>query len=142
MHRFVLHGLAPFSRWHAQHHQRPAALICSPTVFSALLIATLVFAPVLLALGVAHGSAFSLGVLAGYLAYTVTHHATHLWRAQAGWLKRRKLSHTLHHHDVAQALCFGVSTSFWDHVFRTGKRRDRRAVPGPLSNPPAARPYG
>ena len=25
LHRFVLHGLRPFSRWHAQHHHRPTA---------------------------------------------------------------------------------------------------------------------
>lgn len=27
IHRFVLHGLDPFRRWHAAHHQRPEALI-------------------------------------------------------------------------------------------------------------------
>jgi hypothetical protein len=27
LHRFVLHGLQPFARWHAEHHRRPAALI-------------------------------------------------------------------------------------------------------------------
>ncbi|OYU72871.1 MAG: hypothetical protein CFE45_38895, partial [Burkholderiales bacterium PBB5] len=27
LHRFVLHGLRPFSDWHAAHHARPTALI-------------------------------------------------------------------------------------------------------------------
>ena len=40
LHRFVLHGLKPFSRWHAEHHQRPTALICAPTILSATLVAT------------------------------------------------------------------------------------------------------
>ena len=39
LHRFVLHGVAPFSDWHRQHHLRPLALICSPTVLSAALFA-------------------------------------------------------------------------------------------------------
>ena len=29
LHRFVLHGMQPFSRWHAEHHERPQALICA-----------------------------------------------------------------------------------------------------------------
>lgn len=29
LHRFVLHGLQPSMRWHAAHHERPTALICS-----------------------------------------------------------------------------------------------------------------
>ena len=31
LHRFVLHGVQPFQRWHAEHHDRPRALICAPT---------------------------------------------------------------------------------------------------------------
>jgi membrane protein YqaA with SNARE-associated domain len=30
LHRFVLHRVQPFQRWHAEHHQRPTALICAP----------------------------------------------------------------------------------------------------------------
>ncbi|HWH83720.1 MAG TPA: hypothetical protein VNU71_15920, partial [Burkholderiaceae bacterium] len=30
LHRFVLHGVQPFRRWHEAHHQRPAALIGAP----------------------------------------------------------------------------------------------------------------
>jgi hypothetical protein len=35
LHRFVLHGMEPFRSWHTLHHQRPVALICTPTVLSA-----------------------------------------------------------------------------------------------------------
>ena len=48
LHRFVLHGLQPFRRWHAEHHERPSAPIFAPTVFSAALIGTLVFLPALM----------------------------------------------------------------------------------------------
>src|SRR6185437_13158272 len=42
LHRFVLHGVAPFKDWHEEHHQRPTALICAPTILSASLILVLV----------------------------------------------------------------------------------------------------
>jgi sterol desaturase/sphingolipid hydroxylase (fatty acid hydroxylase superfamily) len=117
LHRFVLHGLQPFSRWHAEHHERPRALICSPTIMSASLILTLVFLPALLLGGLWRACAFTLGVLAGYLAYAITHHATHHWRADTAWLKDRKRWHALHHHHHERPGHYGVSSAFWDHVF-------------------------
>ena len=123
LHRFVLHGLEPFRSWHAAHHDRPAALICAPTVLSATLIGLLVFLPALLLGSVWSACALTLGLLAGYLAYAITHHATHHWRAGTGWLKQRKCWHALHHHTV-QPGCYGVTSAFWDHVFgSTGKLR-------------------
>lgn len=122
LHRFVLHGLRPFSIWHGEHHRRPFALICTPTVMSAGLIAGLVFLPAWWLSDLWLGSAFTLGVLIGYLAYTVTHHATHHWRADSAWLRQRKRWHALHHHADHQRACYGVTTSFWDHVFGSTRR--------------------
>ncbi len=122
MHRFVLHGLQPFKGWHALHHERPTALIASPTILSAGLIFALVFLP---ALGLAGGwkaGALTLGVLIGYLGYAVTHHATHHWNIDNAWLKRRKRAHALHHH-LAHPAYFGVTGTFWDHVFGSAGRR-------------------
>ena len=116
LHRFVLHGLRPFSRWHAEHHQRPTALVCTPTIFSALLFLTLVFIPALVLTGLLRACALTLGVLAGYLAYAITHHATHHWHAGGAWLKGRKRWHALHHY-VGEPGCYGVTSGFWDHVF-------------------------
>ncbi len=117
LHRFVLHGLPPFKAWHAEHHRRPAALICTPTNLSAALIAALVFLPVLAVGEVWQACALTLGVLNGYLAYAVTHHAIHHWRTDIAWLRRRKRWHALHHHLPAQSGHFGVTSAFWDHVF-------------------------
>ena len=116
LHRFVLHGLQPFRGWHEEHHRRPTALICTPTIFSAALIATLVFLPALLLGNLWCASALTLGVLSGYLAYAVIHHATHHWRGDNAWLKQRKRWHALHHHQ-AQPGYYGVTSGFWDHVF-------------------------
>ena len=124
LHRFVLHGVQPFQRWHAEHHQRPTALICTPTILSAALIVLLVFLPALLATNLWRACALTLGVLTGYLAYAVTHHATHHWRTDNTWLRRRKRWHGLHHHAQAP-LCFGVTSGLWDHVFGSAAQRPR-----------------
>lgn len=121
LHRFVLHGLQPFRRWHAEHHQRPRALICAPTMLSATLIAALVFLPTLVLGDLWRACALTLGLVTGYLGYAVTHHATHHWRADCVWLKQRKQWHALHHH-ASQPECYGVTSGFWDHVFRTAPR--------------------
>ena len=118
VHRFVLHGIKPFSAWHTLHHDRPAALICAPTAFTAGLFVFLVFLPSL-ALGSGwRAAALTLGVLAGYLAYAITHHATHHWHGKSRWLKRRKRWHAAHHHVETNA-CFGVTSVTWDRLFGT-----------------------
>lgn len=116
LHRFVLHGLPPFSRWHAEHHDRPTALICAPTILSGTLIAGLVFLPAWLLADLWMACALTLGLLAGYLGYAVMHHATHHWRAGSDWARRRKHWHARHHHASAPG-CYGVTTAFWDRVF-------------------------
>jgi cyclopropane-fatty-acyl-phospholipid synthase len=124
MHRFVLHGIEPFRRWHALHHERPRALIGTPTILSALIFVVLAFLPALVLAGPWRAGALTLGLVAGYLAYTVMHHATHHWSGRIAWLNRRKRWHALHHHGARPA-CFGVTTGFWDRAFGTagGARR-------------------
>ena len=128
LHRFVLHGLQPFRGWHEAHHERPTALICAPTILSATLIFALVFIPALLLSDLWRACALTLGVVAGYLAYAITHHATHHWRADSAWLRRRKRWHALHHHDADMPRCFGVTSPLWDHVFASAWAR--AAEPG------------
>ncbi len=118
LHRYVLHGLQPFCRWHAEHHRRPTALICTPTILSATLIAMLVYFPVLLLVDMLHACALTLGLLIGYLGYAIMHHAIHHWRAGNAWLKHCKRWHMLHHH-THQPVCFGVTSGLWDHAFGT-----------------------
>lgn len=121
LHRFVLHGLQPFKGWHAQHHARPTALICAPTLLSAALIVVLVYAPAWWLTGAWPATALSFGVVTGYLGYAVTHHATHHWRAGGAWLRRRKRWHAQHHH-AARPDCYGVTSAIWDHAFGSAPR--------------------
>lgn len=126
LHRFVLHGLPPFKQWHAAHHHRPNALISTPTWLSALLFAGLAL-PACALLGPWPACALGLGLLGGYLAYGLAHHATHHpvpWRlGRLAWLARRRRWHAQHHAKAAGGSAaaghFGVSSGLWDHVFRT-----------------------
>jgi sterol desaturase/sphingolipid hydroxylase (fatty acid hydroxylase superfamily) len=127
VHRFVLHGVPPFSRWHLAHHDRPTALICAPTVLSVGLIAGGFFLPLAWGWGVTVATSLTLGLTVGYLAYAVLHHATHHWRAHGTWLKRRKLWHAQHHRSsrrdrASKHSYYGVSTGFWDHVFGSAQK--------------------
>ena len=122
LHRFALHHLPPFSTWHAEHHRRPMALISTPTLLSAALIASLVFLPALALGGLWRACALTFGMVTGYFAYSVVHHASHHWRASNAWMKQRKHCHALHHSPAAPPGYYGVTSAFWDHVFESDKR--------------------
>jgi len=131
LHRFLLHGIDPFKRWHEEHHRRPGALICIPTIFSASLIFVLAFVPAFVLVGLWNACALTLGVIAGYVLYGATHHAVHHWRARSPWLTRRKRWHALHHRGGASVGGYGVTTAFWDHVFGSAGTGPRAARKGP-----------
>jgi sterol desaturase/sphingolipid hydroxylase (fatty acid hydroxylase superfamily) len=123
LHRFVLHGLAPFKHWHAEHHARPSALLGVPTLASAAAIGGFFFIPVWLLGAPWAACALTLGLTTGYLGYSIVHHGMHHWRAQSGWWLRRKQWHALHHRPSGQQLgCFGVTTDVWDRLLGTARR--------------------
>jgi len=119
LHRFVLHGIPPFKAWHAEHHRRPRALVGTPTILSAALIAALVFFPALVLSDLWRACALAFGLLTGYLVYAIVHHATHHWRVDDAWLRQVKRHHALHHVSIVASGRYGVSSAFWDFVFRT-----------------------
>jgi sterol desaturase/sphingolipid hydroxylase (fatty acid hydroxylase superfamily) len=126
LHRFVLHGVRPFSDWHAEHHRRPSALIGLPTAASSALISVLVLLPAWSLGGAWVACAFGFGVVAGYLTYTCAHHVAHHGSARHAWVLRRRRSHALHHAVALQAglrsVNFGVTTMLWDRALRTRRQ--------------------
>ena len=58
------------------------------------------------------------GLLVGYLAYDLTHYATHHFPMRSGYGKFIKRHHMQHHYKDP-ATRFGVSSPLWDYVFRT-----------------------
>lgn len=119
LHRFVLHRVQPFRAMHEQHHLRPRSRVGTPTLVSAPLFAALVFAPALGLAGPWRATALTLGLLAGYLAYIVTHHIAHHGSMRNAWTVRHRRWHARHHQRGASPGCYGVSHRFWDDVFGT-----------------------
>ena len=146
VHRLVLHHVPPFKGWHARHHSQPRALIGLPTLLSATLFAVFVYVPAWAWAGGWPATAFTLGVLAGYLAYAAVHHAVHHTHAPGPWLRQRRRWHALHHRPGGGDMAFGVTSGLWDRVFRstglTGGRQSAippapvPASPGPARSTP------
>jgi sterol desaturase/sphingolipid hydroxylase (fatty acid hydroxylase superfamily) len=121
LHRFALHRMPYLRDMHAQHHLRPMARIGTPTVVSVPLFAALAFAPAWAVAGLWPACALMLGLLTGYLAYAVTHHACHHGRGRGAWLHTRRRWHARHHAQPERHGCFGVSYGLWDQVFGTAR---------------------
>ena len=131
LHRFVLHGLPPFKAWHQEQHQHPTRPLRAPVALSASLIGLLVWLPSVAALDLWRGSALTLGVLLGYLAYAITDHAVHHGRFRSHWLAQSRYRYARHHHhhhqqqqqQQQQACCYGVTSGLWDQLLRTSEKK-------------------
>jgi sterol desaturase/sphingolipid hydroxylase (fatty acid hydroxylase superfamily) len=137
MHRWLYHRVVFFKRYHDTHHVTPDVYIGAPPIIGTGLIVLVTMAPLASAAPLA-ASGMTVGMLVGYAAYMIVHHVCHFATpAHGSYLYRARLRHAVHHysHDEHN---FGVSTAFWDRVFRThrmGQRRfvDRHAAPGPAN---------
>lgn len=65
------------------------------------------------------------GGLMGYLVYDLSHYAMHRGPSGFEFFNRLRKRHMQHHY-ASPERWYGVSTPFWDHVFRTttDERRD------------------
>ncbi len=64
--------------------------------------------------------AFFGGIAFGYMVYDVTHYYIHHCKPITAMGKALRAHHNKHHHNAKyKDLKFGVSTTLWDHVFRT-----------------------
>lgn len=119
VHRFALHKVPGLQDMHQAHHDETLELIGTPTPISLPLLLVLVLWPMSYVLGTSLAFIWFAGFLIGFLGYTFVHYAVHHlssggWR----WLKTLKFQHNVHHHGTSNQN-YGVSTSLWDHVFRT-----------------------
>lgn len=123
----------PFGHEHTAHHSRGDYF--SPTVKklgAAALALALVAPPAVLLAGLAHGAAFSLGLVGFYGVYEVTHRLLHIREgrgAYARWARR----HHFHHHFHEPARNHGVTSPLWDVVFGTLARPGTIVVPERLA---------
>jgi sterol desaturase/sphingolipid hydroxylase (fatty acid hydroxylase superfamily) len=126
IHRWLLHNPeSVFFQLHAVHHndpEKPSAFIF-PASMAILL-------PLWFLLTWIHFPAASFllcGFSAGYFYFGMLHHVEHSTRINQipfRWLQARWAAHSVHHR--LDASNFGVMTSFWDYVFGTHQRQQKR----------------
>lgn len=120
IHRFVLHRMPVFAAMHDAHHEAPLAFVGTPTWLSLSVIIGVVFLPAWALGSFNTACGLAIGTMAGFFWYGVVHHAIHYRRPRpiATHLLMASRRHAQHHYS-SEPGNFGVTTSFWDHVFGT-----------------------
>lgn len=127
MHRFVFHyhpnsdfGKKVHFIFHGVHHDYPRdkmRLVLPPSVSIPLAAAFYYLFASFLAPQFLF--AFFPGFLLGYLIYDMLHYAMHHYNFKSGIMKKVKQHHMLHHYQNPEK-GFGVSSSLWDIILRSG----------------------
>jgi sterol desaturase/sphingolipid hydroxylase (fatty acid hydroxylase superfamily) len=122
VHRFVFHCCSAVGqRLHQLHHDHPSDPDAERSSLSTPLLAFPIGCLLIGAAGMEDGSAIFAGLLSGYLVFIVVHYAVHRWSIEPNsWLYSAKLRHLTHHR--LENCNYGVTTIFWDIVFRTNAR--------------------
>ena len=117
VHRYVYHHAPVISPLHDLHHDRPEAFIGVPSFLSSGLVVAGGYLP-FAAFDRLFAGGFTSGLLIGYAAYMLVHHAVHHWDVQPGdWLYPARVRHLAHHY--RDGLYFGITTGLWDQIFGT-----------------------
>lgn len=126
LHRFVFHyepqnpiGQRIHFITHGVHHDYPndsKRLVMVPAI--SLPLCVIFYTLFYYIIGKEYVDAYFIGYVAGYLFYDMTHYALHHTNFKSKfWLDLKR--HHMHHHYLEPDRGFGVSTVFWDKVFRT-----------------------
>jgi sterol desaturase/sphingolipid hydroxylase (fatty acid hydroxylase superfamily) len=122
VHRFAFHHLYSLGRrLHQLHHDHPNDPDAERSSLSTPLLAFPVGCLLIGTAGVQDGSALFAGLLSGYLVFIFVHYAVHRWTIEPNsWLYSAKMRHLTHHR--FDNCNYGVTTIFWDIVFRSNAR--------------------
>lgn len=132
LHRFVFHyhpkskiGQRIHFITHGVHHDFPndsKRLVMVPSISIPLCV--FFYALFYYLLGESRVDSFFVGYLIGYLFYDISHYALHHYNFKGKfWLELKQ--HHMRHHYVEPENGFGVSSKFWDHVFRTMFKKNK-----------------
>ncbi|MCB0794345.1 MAG: sterol desaturase family protein [Flavobacteriales bacterium] len=112
--------------FHGVHHDHPRdkKRLALPPIMT-VLVAIMFIGLFRLLMGL-EGYAFGGGFMVGYASYLYIHYAIHIIKPPKNFLNVIWKHHNLHHFVDSEG-AFGVSSPFWDHVFRT-MPRDRRGI--------------
>ena len=135
LHRFLFHWMPPGKIgkrlhfiFHGVHHDYPRdsyRLVMVPTVSLPLAFAFYFLFQFIF--GQLFGNPnfvapFFVGFVVGYLFYDMSHYALHHVNFKSKFMLDLKQHHMIHHYQEPEK-GFGVSTKFWDHVYRTMFKR-------------------
>lgn len=134
LHRFVFH-FEPSSEWgkrihfifHGVHHDYPkdAKRLVMPPSASIPLAIGFYFLFYILFENKVYLYPFYSGFIAGYLIYDMMHYAMHHYNFKSSLMKQVKQHHMLHHYDDPTK-GYGVSSSLWDVILRSGFPRKKK----------------
>ena len=126
LHRFIFHYKAKseFGKkihfvFHGVHHDYPSdskRLVMPPSV--SIPLAVIFFFIFRLIFGEILMLPFFAGFILGYLFYDISHYAIHHFNMHSKFWIAIKNHHMLHHYQD-EYKGYGVSSPFWDYVFRT-----------------------
>jgi dihydroceramide fatty acyl 2-hydroxylase len=134
LHRLVFHfepehGVGARLHWiiHGIHHEHPndpLRLVMPPAV--SVPLGAVVFGVLYLVFGERYAPGLAVGFFTGYVAYDMLHYYLHHFTPR-GRLGRMMRERHMRHHFQDDTRGFGISAPYWDEVFRTSSRTDRRA---------------
>lgn len=111
IHRFISHKAPLLKEWHFLHHSNQTDYIAVHPILTVSLYA---FFWAIFGFG---SNPLMIGYYLGYILYSILHTMFHYSVIKPGHpLYQIKLNHIAHHRKDVN---FGVTTPFWDHVFRT-----------------------
>lgn len=129
-HRYIFHwvsNVAGANRFvytvHGIHHDYPKdkdRLIMPPIPW--IFLVTVIHFALRLIIG-EWAFAFESGMIFGYLGYIYVHYQVHTNKPPK-FMKNLMIHHALHHYKYPH-LAFGVSSTLWDHVFKTMPPKER-----------------
>jgi sterol desaturase/sphingolipid hydroxylase (fatty acid hydroxylase superfamily) len=117
---YIIHGVLAHSHrtfvtpLHNEHHVDPRAVFA----MRAYIPTAIVLIVLLTIFGMAPGMIFLFGMVAGFAVYEYVHYRIHFARPASAIEARLRARHLAHHVKEPDAI-FGVTTRFWDVVFRT-----------------------
>ncbi len=130
LHRFIFHhepsseiGKRIHFITHGVHHDYPndsKRLVMVPSI--SLPLCVFFYALFYFILSAQYVDAYFIGYVAGYLFYDMSHYFLHHGNFKSKFWADLK-NHHMRHHYVEPERGFGVSTAFWDHIFRTMFRK-------------------
>lgn len=131
LHRFVFHfhpkskfGQRVHFIFHGVHHDYPKDRLRLVMPLSASIpMASIIYLLFYLFFSEFTLASFFAGFLFGYLIYDECHYAMHHANFKSGIFKRIKQHHMLHHYADPEH-GFGVSSSLWDEILRSGFTKD------------------